>query len=77
MTITSQPWLDESASWQTGTQTASVVRANGFAVGGFGMGDVCAQTSGYALGTSAHKRHADAMKANPVAGRLPWSPPGT
>jgi hypothetical protein len=44
---------------------------------GFGMGDVCSPTAGYTSGTSTHKRHADAMKANPVAGRLPWRPPVT
>lgn len=72
MTITSQSWLNQSASWQTGTLTTSVVRTSGF-----GMGDVCSPTAGYTSGTSTHKRHADAMKANPVAGRLPWRPPVT
>ena len=60
-------------SWRiTVTRTTSVVP-----VFGFGMGDVCPKTAGYALGTSTNKRHADATQAHPVAGRQPWSPPVT
>ena len=58
--------------WRTTTvtRTTSVVPTHGF-----GMGDVCPMAV-IALATSA-KRHADAAKANPATGFLPWSPPVT
>ena len=62
-----QSWLN-----QTVTRSTSVVPVHGF-----GMGDVRPMAAGYSAGTSTFKRHADAIKATPVAGRQPWSPPVT
>jgi hypothetical protein len=62
-----QSWLSETV-----TRSTSVVP-----VFGFGTGDVCPMAVGFYAGTSTHKRHAAAIKATPVAGRQPWSPPVT
>lgn len=48
---------------------------------GFGMGDVCPKTAGYAAGVgvlaaASRKRHLDAAQATP-ASASPWSPPGS
>ncbi|WP_148046216.1 hypothetical protein [Nocardioides marmoriginsengisoli] len=60
-------------SWQTVTRSISIVPVHGF-----GMGDVCPETVGFHAGTSTLKRrHAAAVKATPVMGRQPWSPPVT
>jgi hypothetical protein len=66
--------MNVNQNWHntTVTRTTSVVRVHGF-----GMGDVCPMAVGYTVGSSTTKRHADAVKANPVAGRQPWSPPVT
>lgn len=62
-----QSWLNETV-----TRSTSVVPVHGF-----GMGDVRPMAAGYAASSSTTKRHADAIKANPVWGRQPWSPPVT
>jgi hypothetical protein len=62
-----QSWLNETV-----TRSTSVVPVHGF-----GMGDVRPMAAGYSVSTSTLKRHADAIKATPVAGRQPWSPPVT
>jgi hypothetical protein len=62
-----QSWLN-----LTVTRSTSVVPVHGF-----GMGDVRPMAAGYSAGTTTFKRHADAIKATPVAGRQPWSPPVT
>jgi hypothetical protein len=62
-----QSWLNETV-----TRSTSVVPVHGF-----GMGDVRPMAAGYSASTSTLKRHADAIKATPVAVRQPWSPPVT
>ncbi len=63
----SQSWLNSTV-----TRSTSVVPAFGS-----GMGDVCLNAAAFALGMSTDKRHAVAIKATPVTGRPPWSPPVT
>ena len=64
--MTSQSWRN------TVTRSTSIVPAHGF-----GMGDVRPMASGFYAGTATLKRHAEAVKATPVQGHLPWSPPVT
>lgn len=64
-TTNGRTWLSSTV-----TRSTSVVP-----VYGFGMGDVCPQTTGFAAGMSALKRH-DADQAT-VWGPQPWSPPVT
>jgi hypothetical protein len=60
-------WLSKTV-----TRSALVVPTHGF-----GMGDVCLQAAGSSAVTPMRKRHADAIQATPVTGRMPWSPPVT
>jgi len=66
MTIKSQSWLN------TVIRSTSVVPAHGF-----GMGDVRPTAAGCYAAATTFKRHADAVKATPVQGHQPWSPPVT
>jgi hypothetical protein len=68
----------KSQSWLTAvTRSTSIVPAHGF-----GMGDVrpmgaSAFAATAVLVKATDKRHADAVKATPVQGHQPWSPPVT
>ena len=65
-TIKSQSWLN------------TVIRSTSFVPAhGFGMGDVRQQASGFYAAKASLTRHADAVKATPVTGPQPWSPPVT
>ncbi|MCW2784501.1 MAG: hypothetical protein JWP74_1018 [Marmoricola sp.] len=60
-------WLNTTV-----TRSTSVVPVHGF-----GMGEVRLMAAGVTSGTSSLKRHANAVKANPVWARQPWRPPVT